>query len=138
MKNEKKTTIIIPLLISFLLMSLYHVYEFNQTISALRAFSYRFKDLLLIGLILFIVSILVATPLVIWSIFSLKKWGSTTKNIIHLNGVSILYATISTVIAIEFTANFYEAFQYINSYFFIFLILLNTYIFLGRSFSFRR
>lgn len=138
MKNEKKPTIIIPLLISFLLMSLYHVYAFNQTMSTYGAFSYRLIDLLLIGIILLILSILVAAPLVIWSIFSLKKWGSTTKNTIHLNGVSILYATISTVIAIEITRNFYEGFQYINSYFFIFLILLNTYIFLGKSVSSRK
>ncbi len=138
MKNDKKPIFIFPLLISFLLMSFYHSYEVNQTISANGVFSYRLKELLLIGLILFIVSILVATPLVIWSIFSLKKWGATTKNVIHLNGVSLLYATISSVIAIELTGNFYEGFPYINSYFFIFLILLNTYIILWKSFSSRK
>ncbi len=135
MKNSKKPIFIYPLLISFALMSLYHAYAFDQTMSVNRAFYYGFEDLLLIGLILFIVSILVATPLVIWSIFSIKKWGSTTTNVILLNGVSILYATISTVIAIDLTCDFYEGFPYINSYFLIFLILLNTYIFLGKSFS---
>ena len=138
MKYEKKPIFIFPLLISFLLMSFYHSFELAQTLAVNYRVYSSHTDVFLIGLILFVIATAFASPLIVWTMLSINKWGWTKKNTAQLNGISLLYAVIFTAVMIDLTENFYEGSSFVASYFFIFLILLNTYIFLWKSFSSRK
>lgn len=138
MKNDKKPIFILPLLISFLLMSLYHSFAFAASRNNQGAFYFSYSDTFIIGLIVFVIATAFASPLIVWTMLSINKWGWTKKNTAQLNGISLLYAVTCTAVMIDLTANFYEGSSFVASYFFIFLILLNTYIFLGKSVSVRR
>ncbi|MDG1330705.1 MAG: hypothetical protein P8P74_00130 [Crocinitomicaceae bacterium] len=112
----------------FLIVSYEHSTNFNLSLQDSSGFNSNFGDIVIIGVILLLISLVISLPFLLLTSFIVRYLDKSRKSVLFTNLIMLIFAVIMFFIISNMTASYYEGLIYVGSYFFAFALIINFHI----------